>query len=143
MQRPHNIGFMTKVALGLSLLLVTAFSAAVLGSDGDAVEKTAKTPPSKSAPVRKAPSKDAKKKQEPSDSRIRKILIQESIDEYPGNCPCPYKLASNGSSCGGRSAWSRAGGYSPLCYPKDVSDEMVQEYRAAHPPDGEEKSAQR
>jgi hypothetical protein len=29
-------------------------------------------------------------------------------------------------------AWSRAGGYEPLCYPKDVTKDMVQEYRESH-----------
>lgn len=67
-----------------------------------------------------------------SDAQIKKILIQESIDAYPGNCPCPYNSARNGSSCGGRSAWSRAGGDAPLCYPKDVTSEMVRAYREAH-----------
>ena len=60
-----------------------------------------------------------------TDAQIRKILIEESIAAYPGNCPCPYNIARNGSRCGGRSAWSRPGGAAPLCYPKDVSDETV------------------
>jgi len=65
-----------------------------------------------------------------SDAEIKKILIRESISSYSGNCPCPYNYASNGSRCGGRSAWSRAGGYEPLCYPKDVSKDMVDDYKA-------------
>jgi hypothetical protein len=64
-----------------------------------------------------------------TDAEIKKLLIQESIASYPGNCPCPYNTARNGSSCGRRSAYSKAGGYSPLCYPKDVTPEMVKEYR--------------
>jgi hypothetical protein len=67
-----------------------------------------------------------------SDSRIKSLLIQESIAEYGGNCPCPYNSASNGSSCGRRSAYSRAGGAEPLCYPRDVTADMVQSYRDAH-----------
>ena len=38
---------------------------------------------------------------------------------YSGNCPCPYNTASDGSSCGARSAWSRSGGASPICYASD------------------------
>jgi hypothetical protein len=68
-----------------------------------------------------------------SDAQIRTVLIEESIAAYSGNCPCPYSTARNGSRCGRRSAYSREGGAEPLCYPKDVSTEMVQEYRAAHP----------
>jgi hypothetical protein len=64
-----------------------------------------------------------------SDAQIRKMMIHKSIAAYPGSCPCPYNLASNGSECGGRSAWSRAGGYAPLCYASDISDEMVRQYR--------------
>jgi len=67
-----------------------------------------------------------------SDTQIKKTLIQESIAEYPGNCPCPYNTARNGSSCGGRSAYSRKGGYAPLCYPSDVTVQMVKEYRQNH-----------
>ena len=65
-----------------------------------------------------------------SDDEIRKILIQQSIASYSGNCPCPYNRASNGSRCGKRSAYSRPGGASPLCYPNDVTDAMVERYRA-------------
>lgn len=64
-----------------------------------------------------------------SDAEIRKRIIAESIESYPGNCPCPYNTASNGSRCGRRSAYDREGGDAPLCYPRDVSDEMVAEYR--------------
>jgi hypothetical protein len=66
-------------------------------------------------------------------SAIKQLIIQESIDAYPGPCACPYNAARNGSSCGGRSAYSRAGGYSPLCYASDVSASMVEEYRARNP----------
>jgi hypothetical protein len=67
-----------------------------------------------------------------SDADVRQAMIQESIGAYPGNCPCPYNHASNGSRCGKRSAWSRAGGYAPRCYPEDVTDAMVKQYRESH-----------
>ena len=60
---------------------------------------------------------------------IKQKIIEQSIENYPGNCPCPYNTASNGSRCGKRSAYNRAGGYAPLCYPEDVSDRMVKEYK--------------
>lgn len=69
------------------------------------------------------------KKKAPSDAQVRQILIEESIAAYSGNCPCPYSTARNGSRCGKRSAYSRPGGEAPLCYAKDVSDEMVSAYR--------------
>ena len=63
---------------------------------------------------------------------IKQKMIEESIASYPGNCPCPYNSARNGSSCGKRSAWSKGGGYSPLCYESDITKEMVREYRETH-----------
>lgn len=33
-----------------------------------------------------------------------------------GTCDCPYDLMRNGRACGGRSAYSRPGGRSPVCY---------------------------
>ncbi len=67
-----------------------------------------------------------------SDAEIKKQIIRDSIDSYPGNCACPYQRASNGSSCGRRSAYSRDNGYAPLCYPHDVTPEMVEAYREEH-----------
>jgi hypothetical protein len=64
-----------------------------------------------------------------TDAQVRQQMITESIAAYPGHCPCPYNLASNGSHCGKRSAWSKAGGYAPLCYGQDISDKMVNAYR--------------
>jgi hypothetical protein len=59
-------------------------------------------------------------------------MIKASIAAYPGNCSCPYNSASNGSRCGGRSAWSRGGGYSPVCYPSDVTRSEVRAWRNSH-----------
>ena len=65
-----------------------------------------------------------------TDAQIRQILIRQSISRYSGSCPCPYNTDRGGRSCGGRSAYSRPGGASPLCYPRDVSDGAVEAYRA-------------
>ncbi|WP_297843064.1 hypothetical protein [Pseudomonas sp.] len=64
-----------------------------------------------------------------ADAAIIKILMEESISSYPGNCPCPYNSAKNGSRCGKRSAYNRPNGYAPLCFKDDVSKEMIQQYR--------------
>jgi Bacterial SH3 domain len=56
---------------------------------------------------------------------ITRRLIAASIASYPGSCPCPYIRDRAGRRCGGRSAYSRAGGYSPLCYTKDITPAMV------------------
>ena len=49
-------------------------------------------------------------------------MIKESITNYPGKCPCPYSIMSNGKKCGKRSAYSKPGGYEPLCYVSDIAD---------------------
>ena len=67
-----------------------------------------------------------------SDEHIKQAIISESIASYPGTCACPYNSARNGSSCGGRSAWSRGGGYSPICYRSDVTKEMIRQWREDH-----------
>lgn len=60
-----------------------------------------------------------------SDDQVKEQIIQESIDVYPGNCPCPYNAMRNGRACGGR----REGGYSPICYKREVTAEMIREWR--------------
>lgn len=66
------------------------------------------------------------------DSEIKKRMIRESISEYPKSCPCPYNTARNGSRCGGRSAYSRRGGYSPLCFESDITQEMLADWKRLH-----------
>jgi len=67
-----------------------------------------------------------------TDDAIRQLMIAQSIASYSGSCPCPYNTDRAGRRCGKRSAWSRPGGASPLCYTSDISDEAVASYRASH-----------
>src|SRR5438552_8920417 len=63
---------------------------------------------------------------------IAAIIVQASRDQYHATgrpCACPDDTARNCSSCGGRSAYSRPGGASPLCYPSDVSAAVIELYR--------------
>lgn len=60
-----------------------------------------------------------------TDEQIRQLLIQESISTYRGNCPCPYSHTRNGTRCSKRSAYSKPGSYTLLCYEGDVTSEMV------------------
>ncbi len=69
----------------------------------------------------------------PSDDEIRRLLMQRSIAGYSGNCPCPESINSAGRRCGGSSAYSKPGGSQPLCYPSDVTAEMIQQYRQSIP----------
>lgn len=64
-----------------------------------------------------------------TDEAVRAAIVRESIAQYPSVCACPYSMMRNGAACGRRSAYSRPGGRSPLCYPQDVSPEMVGRWR--------------
>jgi hypothetical protein len=61
-------------------------------------------------------------------SYAKRQIITESIANYPGVCACPYQSARNGSQCGGRSAYSKPGGYQPKCFEEDVSDEEARRW---------------
>lgn len=71
---------------------------------------------------------EAKQSNESTEA-IKQKIIEKSVESYPGNCACPYNTARNGSRCGKRSAYNKAGGYAPLCYKEDVTDRMVKEFR--------------
>ena len=75
-------------------------------------------------------SSSALAKNDLSDSQVKAMMIQDSMASYSGRCPCPYNLASNGSQCGRRSAYSKPGGYAPLCYDTDITAEMVNQYKS-------------
>lgn len=81
------------------------------------------------ASVASTPEAHAQKRQPPSDAQVKQQIINASIASYPGRCPCPYNSARNGSACGGRSAWSRPGGYAPICYEREITGEMVRKWR--------------
>lgn len=61
-------------------------------------------------------------------SQIVQEIINRSIRSYSGNCPCPYNYTASGRRCGGNSAYSRPGGASPICYPSDVTEAMIQAF---------------
>ena len=46
-------------------------------------------------------------------------MIKESIANYPGKCPCPYSIMSNGKNVE-KKCYSKPGGYEPLCYISDI-----------------------
>jgi hypothetical protein len=69
------------------------------------------------------------KKAAKTDAEIKQEVIKQSIASYKGSCPCPYNVDRAGGMCGRRSAYSKPGGASPLCYEKDVTQKMVDDYR--------------
>jgi hypothetical protein len=64
-----------------------------------------------------------------SATAIAHRLIAASIAEYPGRCPCPYIRDRAGRRCGARSAYTRPGGYGPLCFAEDVTPAMIENYQ--------------
>jgi hypothetical protein len=68
-----------------------------------------------------------------TDLAIAALIIAATVAVYKSTgkpCACPADKASNGSSCGGRSAWSKPGGAKPMCFPTDISADMIKVYRA-------------
>lgn len=63
------------------------------------------------------------------DSTIIQRIIAESLASYPSSCACPYNRDRGGRRCGKRSAYSKPGGYAPICYPQDVSKAMIDAFR--------------
>ena len=68
-----------------------------------------------------------------TDAAIREAIVKASIASYTGSCPCPFNTDRAGRRCGARSAYSRPGGKSPVCYVTDVTARMVQAYRDVRP----------
>ena len=101
-----------------SLLLSFLLFIPLFLSEAKVKTEIKKSPAKISTKTKKAPSKIALKK-------IIKQLIEESIRNYPGNCPCPYFLDRAGRRCGKRSAWSRPGGYEPFCYESDIPETVI------------------
>ena len=55
-------------------------------------------------------------------------IVAASVAAYLATgkpCACPYSTNRAGRACGGTSAWSRAGGCRPLCYPTDVGEAVL------------------
>lgn len=97
-------------------------------------ERPGSQQPAKLNKPEKPTAPDAKRKAEVAltAAAIVAILIKASRDQYYATghpCACPDDLMRNGRACGARSAHSRPGGASPLCYPSDVTTEMIDAYR--------------
>lgn len=55
-----------------------------------------------------------------SDAEVVKEIIEGSISNFRGNCPCPYSKDRAGRRCNARSAYSRPGGEVPICFESDI-----------------------
>lgn len=64
-------------------------------------------------------------------ARIALLIVAASRAAYHQRgrpCACPDDSMRNGRRCGGNSAYNRPGGARPLCYPSDVTGEMMARY---------------
>jgi len=81
-----------------------------------------------------APPPHADQNETLKDAAIVALIIAASVAAYKSMgrpCACPSDVMRNGRPCGGRSAWSKAGGARPLCLPSDVTAGMISAYRAS------------
>lgn len=68
-----------------------------------------------------------------TDAAIIALIIAASIAAYKAMgrpCACPDDTMRNGRRCGNHSAYVKASGYKPVCYPTDITAAMVAAYRA-------------
>lgn len=66
-----------------------------------------------------------------ADRDVRWIGTVLNQMNYNGECACPQDTDSDGNRCGGRSAFDRSGGASPMCYPEQIADWMLPQVRHA------------
>lgn len=67
-----------------------------------------------------------------SAAAIAALIVAASRAAYHSTgrpCACPDDRTRGGQRCGGRSAYSRAGGAKPICFEHEVTAEMVADYR--------------
>lgn len=97
------------------------------GSEGWVAERYTSTTPPGPRPVasREHVPQSTSARNVPNLDELKDEIIRRSIANYSGNCPCPYNSDRAGRRCGGRSAYSRPGGQTPICYRGDVTDAML------------------
>jgi starvation-inducible outer membrane lipoprotein len=79
------------------------------------------------------PSAQPKALQQLSDNRIRQKIMQQSQARYGGRCVCPYQTHDlHGRTCKGRHEVIKIDP-KPICYPRQVTSEMVNDWRLKHP----------
>jgi hypothetical protein len=70
--------------------------------------------------------------QQLTDNRVRQRIMQESQAHYSGRCVCQYQTKdSHGRSCKERHEVIKTKPQ-PLCYPSQVTTEMVNDWRQHH-----------
>lgn len=64
-----------------------------------------------------------------SDDQVSQRIIDDSVASYPGTCACPSIPPGTAARAVAVVHGAKAGGYSPICYKKEVTKEMVKAWR--------------
>jgi hypothetical protein len=79
------------------------------------------------------PSAEPEALQHLSDNRVRQQIMQESQMRFSGRCVCSYQTKdSKMRSCKGRHEVIKTRP-APICYPSQVTSNMMSEWRQHHP----------
>jgi hypothetical protein len=79
------------------------------------------------------PTVSSKALHELSNDRTRQRIMTASQSHFPGRCVCLYQTTDSvGRSCKGRHETVKSRPQ-PLCYPSQISQEMVNEWHRLHP----------
>lgn len=99
----------------------------------DATMPISLAPPRPTEPSKASPSTQQKATTALTAAAIAALIVVASRQAYYATgrpCACPDDRMKNGRSCGSRSAYSRPGGAQPLCFPHDVTAQMIETYRS-------------
>ena len=66
-----------------------------------------------------------------TDGQVRERIVEESVAAHAGSCACPDEFDAISRACA-RSAQGKSGGEKVVCYPHEISDQQVREYRMRH-----------
>jgi hypothetical protein len=112
-------------------MLAMFYSTVISWADGPAgVQLPAPQASTQTAPAQNTSAKDNAKDSEKAE---RSRWTEAAIASYKAKgkpCACPSDTDRAGRSCGARSAYSRPGGFKPLCNPFDVTLSMISAFRA-------------
>jgi hypothetical protein len=121
-------------------MLAMFYSTVISWADGPAgVQLPAPQASTQTAPAQNTSAKDNAKDSEKAErsrwteAAIIAAVVAASIASYKAKgkpCACPSDTDRAGRSCGARSAYSRPGGFKPLCNPFDVTLSMISAFRA-------------
>ena len=73
------------------------------------------------------------------DVQVREAIIKESIAAYKATghpCACLYSLTRKGSPRGRAQRVHRTTRAKPICYPPDVTDHMISDWKHQHATEG-------